>query len=149
MKQLVIRRKIVSDTVRELQKEHAKKKTFPILSELSKVFKAEMADFSKLFIVLDALDECNSDTRPELLSELASLGPQLHLLVTSRPNIGTVMQIFPKPIRLEIRASGKDMEKYLEKRIRMNENLREQVKGKFRKEITKAIIDKAKGMYVS
>ena len=65
-----------------LYRRHSKKQTRPTLGELSKLLQSEVRHISKVFIVIDALDECPESNRtresflagPKLFSLLRSLG---------------------------------------------------------------------------
>src|SRR5438046_8080422 len=58
LQQLAQRRSDVSDNIRNLYNNHIKKNTRPSLSEYSKLLKTEAYSLSRVFIVIDALDEC-------------------------------------------------------------------------------------------
>ncbi|KAJ4423002.1 hypothetical protein N0V82_002396 [Gnomoniopsis sp. IMI 355080] len=61
----------------------------PSMEDLERVLKTAMEDFSNVFIIVDALDECPISERGEVLGVIQRLkdsGPaNLHLLLTSRP----------------------------------------------------------------
>lgn len=120
----------------------------PTSGELSSLLQAEARNFSKLFIVIDALDECPSvdDMTSKFLLELQKTSP--HLLVTSRPHLKSVIEQFlPNAIRLEIRAHDEDIKRYLDEQFRKKHVLRLLVKDT--KEIIKKITEKAEGMSVT
>lgn len=110
-----------------------------------------MGRYSKVFIVIDALDECADDggAREILLSEFNALQTTnpMNLIVTSRP-ILKIEQKFQKAIQLEIRASDSDVQKYLEGQmsrlascVTRNISLQETIKS--------GIVKAVDGMYVS
>ena len=98
---------------------------------------------SKVFIIVDALDECREDdaTRALLLQVLRSLPLQVNLMVTSR-NLPSIGRDFEGAKRLHIRAKDDDMKVYIEGRIafgpRHLKNLQEAIVNK--------IVKNAKGM---
>jgi hypothetical protein len=56
--------------------------------------------FSRVFVIIDALDECDSAQRVTLLRILTEFGPSIRVLVTSRPepDIEGVLESYPKII---------------------------------------------------
>jgi hypothetical protein len=57
-----------------------------MIDEYSSLLQTEVRRFPKVFIVIDALDECpeSNGTRASFLAEIRKLQPNIHLLVTSR-----------------------------------------------------------------
>jgi Cdc6-like AAA superfamily ATPase len=151
LKQLLQELRFIPEGLKNLYEYHIAKNTFPTLDEVSKILNSEMARYSKVFIVIDALDECADDdgAREILLSEVNALQTTnpMNLMVTSRP-ILKIEQKFQKAMQLEIRASDADVQKYLEGQmsrlascVTRNISLQETIKS----EIVKAV----DGMYVS
>jgi hypothetical protein len=138
----------VSPKLIELYKKHRGENSRPSLDDISQLLLSESSHFSKLFIVIDAIDEC-SDTKilVKLFKELAKLRPILRLLVTGRPNIRTVEAIYPDCTLLRIKANEEDVRTYLESRI----NEAEILKSYFDEDLNETvvedrIIEKADGM---
>ena len=81
---------------------------------------AEIAlGFSSIFLIVDALDECNSidGTRTSLVSSLRKyLHQGAHLLFTSRPS-GDIESLFKDCPQLEIRASERDIRCHVSSRL--------------------------------
>lgn len=84
----------IPDTVHGLHKKHRTKGTRPSVEEMTKVLRSTVAHFSRLFIVIDALDECLITTISRLLDEIFGLQMKndLSFLATARfipePNHG-------------------------------------------------------------
>jgi hypothetical protein len=118
--------------VKSLYTRHKNNNTRPTLDELSKMLESEIALYSKIFIVLDALDECREEdaTRAKLLKTLLSLPKHVHLMVTSR-NISSITREFEGMDRIDIRGTDEDVRTYIEGRIalapRHIQNLRETI----------------------
>ena len=123
----------------------------PTLAECANLLQSEVRGFSKIFIVIDALDDCpeSNGTRMSFLMEIRKLQPNIHLLVTSR-YIPSIEREFEKAARLEICASDGDVRKYLECRIASEPQLVRHVKmdPTLQDTIINALVEKAKGMYV-
>jgi hypothetical protein len=61
-----------------------RKRTCPSLADFTRLLQKEAQRFSRIFIVIDAVDECRDDnTRDSLFSEITKLKPYLHLLITA------------------------------------------------------------------
>lgn len=83
LQQLVGKRLSVSRDVRKLYEEHHSRGSLPGTEAIFYALSTEIATCTKIFIVVDALDEVESRTRAELLDVLRSL--EVNLLITSRP----------------------------------------------------------------
>jgi Cdc6-like AAA superfamily ATPase len=149
LKQLVQGQLSVPESVKSLYERH-KDKARPSLDEILKVFYAVVADYSRTFIVIDALDECqvSGGVRSKLLSELFHLQAQTEasLFATSR-FIPEIEKEFKGSMSLEIHASDEDVQRYLDGHmsqlpsfVSRSSDLKEEIKS----EIIKAV----DGMYV-
>ena len=110
---------------------------------------SEISHFSKVFIIVDALDECPEGTRKHFLTEVRRLLPNVRLLITSR-YIRDIENEFKDAACLEIRASDEDIKSYLETRIEGQLPLARytKVNHPLRNDILNTIVEKASGMYV-
>ncbi|KAL2671363.1 hypothetical protein Neosp_013948 [[Neocosmospora] mangrovei] len=110
----------------------------PSLDELSGTLQSVAAAFSRVFIVVDALDECQASDgcRARILSELFKLqaGCGVNIFATSR-FIPDIVDTFENGTTLEIRASSEDVERYVKGRmehlqpfVRRNKQLQEEIK---------------------
>lgn len=150
LKQLVQARPSLHEPTKKSYAEHAKKGTRPSVDEIFQILQETMASYKTVYLVVDALDECeDSDgTRRELLTRLNSLqsSRDVRAMITSRP-IPEIMAMLPKAIRLEIQASREDVEQFvagqmyrMPRCIRGDSELQAAMKG--------SITDAARGMYV-
>jgi hypothetical protein len=149
LRQLVEVNRDLSDQVTALHKSHESKQTRPSLSEFSNVLESEVTRFSKVFFVVDALDEYNEidGSRHHLLDELRKIESHIFLLVTSR-DIGTIKQDMGDAMRLEIRARDEDIQIYLQARIQSERRLRKLTETDeiLQRDIITTIAEKAQGM---
>ena len=147
MQQLVQRKPVVSDEIASLYHSHIKERTRPTLSKWSELLQSEVRRFSKVFIVVDALDECLESTRDNFLVEIRRLQPSIHLLVTSRYN-ATIECESDKAARVEIRANDEDVKRYLKDRIERECQLVHQVRKdpSLQELIINTIVENSKGM---
>jgi Cdc6-like AAA superfamily ATPase len=104
-------------TVKELYDRHKTKRTRPSLDEISRSLQAVTTLYSRVFLIVDALDECqvSDGRRQRFLAGLFSLYTKCgaNLFVTSRP-ISSIEKEFKGNPMLEIRANDKDVRRYLE-----------------------------------
>ena len=132
-----------------LYEAHTLSQTRPSITEYMELLRLAVRSYSKVLVIIDALDECNEDdgTRKALISELRKLQPQLSLLVTSRdiPNLQRQLQ---DAARLEILASDDDIRHYIEERISISDRLSMYVKkdSSLRELMIETVTKNAKGM---
>jgi ankyrin repeat protein len=118
---------------------------------------SQIKSFDRVFIVIDALDECvdnpETNTRNNFLKAIQQLPQRVHILFTSRPVI-SIEQRVKADRQLEIVANNDDLRKYLESRINAFENLRHlvdigvQKDSSFLDNILRTIVKKSQGMQV-
>ena len=148
LQQLIKQQSAISDSIIALYNHHYNRKTRPSLAEYSRSLQSEIDYFSKVFIIVDALDECSEGTRKHFLAEVQKLLPNIRLLVTSR-HIRDIENEFKEAAWLEIRASGEDIKSYLEACIEGQFPLARYAKEKrtLRDDILNTVVEKANGMY--
>jgi NACHT domain len=153
LKQLVQELPSVPDSVKGLYSTHHDRKTRPSFDEISRTLLAMMDNFSRVFIIIDALDECGDDngTRMKILSGIRNIQGKcdVKLMATSR-FVATIMQEFEGDIMLEVRAHDEDVGKYLGCRLASERQLVPHVRRDptLRDAIVNALVKKAEGMYV-
>jgi hypothetical protein len=103
--------------VKDLYDRHKTKRTRPSLREILDALQAVTALYSKVFIVVDAFDECqvSDNCRTKFLSEIFSLQTKcvLNFFATSR-FVPDIAEKFNESTQLEIRASDQDIQRYLD-----------------------------------
>ena len=117
LRQLVPDQSPIGESVRRLYEHHSKKNTRPLLGEIFTTLKSAVKNYSRVYLVVDALDECptKDGTRSKLLVKIRDLqkekGTDLRLMVTSR----VILEIekFKEALRLEVRASDEDVKKFI------------------------------------
>jgi hypothetical protein len=118
LKQLSQHRPTLPESVVALYNQKKKKQARPSVDELSAVFLSVITEYTKAFVVIDALDECQEfgGCRSRILTELFNLTRSgANLFVTSRFNREVEGKFDPMQVQsLEIRASKQDVEMYLE-----------------------------------
>ncbi|KAI9777066.1 MAG: hypothetical protein M1839_009117 [Geoglossum umbratile] len=149
LQQLIQREGHVSSELMGVYQHHTAKQTRPTINECSKLLQAEVLGYSRVFVVVDALDECTEGTRDSLLTELRGIHPTISLLVTSR-HIPTIEREFGNVARLEIQANDGDIRLYLESRIKKEGRLKRHVAADpaLRDTVINTILARAKGMFL-
>jgi hypothetical protein len=149
LKQLALGQSLL-ESLKSLYNSHRHKRTRPSLDEISRSLQSAAVKYSRVFIVVDALDECQASDgcRSRFLLEIFALQAKCraNIFATSRfiPEITTK---FNQSMLIEIRASDEDVLRYLEGHmgqlpsfVERNRQLQEEIKTK--------ISDAVDGMYV-
>ena len=151
LKQLTQGLPSVPQSIQQLYEDHQYKRTRPSFDEISQVLQSIVHDYSKVFIVVDALDECkvSDGGRDQFMIELFSLQTtnMINLFVTSRFIPDIIKEFEARSTQKEIRASSDDLEKYLDGNIpKLPSFVSRNVD--LQKEIKSAIITAVDGMCV-
>lgn len=121
----------------------------PSLDEIAQALRTSTGIFSKVFIIVDALDECSEikGSRTIMLEELGVLSNMANIMITSRPHVN-VEEYFQSIQNLEIIASDHDVRRYVEQRISGAPRLARIVKSEtgLKQRITDAVAESIKGM---
>ena len=152
LKQLIGRERILIN-VREAYQE-AKMKfggRGPRLADLMDMLKIAIASLPRVFICLDALDECLPKYLPELLESLRALiqeCPKTRVFITGRPHIGEdVQRYFPKAVVVPISPNADDVQNYVE--MRLSRDPEPDAMNKYlRADIVRVIREKISNMWV-
>jgi hypothetical protein len=116
LKQLIQQQPDIPQPVKDLYDNNLKIPTRPSLEDISKSLLTTIKTcYSRVLIVVDALDECEGRACADLLSKIRDLQAQsdTKLMATSRLIAG-ITQEFKDYISLEIRARKGDIEQYLD-----------------------------------
>ncbi|KAK0706743.1 nucleoside phosphorylase domain-containing protein [Lasiosphaeria miniovina] len=152
LKQLSQKRASLPNEVKTLHDKHKSTRTRPSVEEILKTLNHVVTDYSRVFIIIDALDECEAfdGCRARLLTEIFNLqaGSDANVFATSR-FIPEVNEKFKgSSISLEIRASDEDVGAYLHSHmsrlpafVGRSPELQEEVRS--------GIIQSVQGMYVA
>lgn len=107
LKQLLIKNAWLPKAVKDIHDASQKKGTRPSYGELCNALDSAISNYSKTFIVLDALDESDYAVR-RTLSKVMELQNRYHIHLLAK---------FEDCPHLEIRANSDDVEKYLQGHI--------------------------------
>ncbi|KAJ7016332.1 hypothetical protein C8F04DRAFT_1202503 [Mycena alexandri] len=148
-RQLVLDKDIGS-IAETLYKQHQGKGTAPSLEEVVNVLNSGLEEFSQVFIIVDAMDEYPDFQRKILLKQLAALGTNVNVMITSRPNISADSSSFPNLEILDIQAAVGDIQAFINAQIESSPYLPKHIQRKpeLREEILTKVIDTADGMFL-
>jgi hypothetical protein len=132
-----------------LYEEHVNKGKRPSLEELLIVLLSIFASFKRVFIVFDALDECNQKgQRDKFLPLFHSLGEGgANLFITSRYYPEDIQVSFKNVPRIKIMASGEDIKSYILQKLEENPRVKRLAeKAKCEDRIISELNERANGM---
>ncbi|KAH9882828.1 hypothetical protein J1614_000194 [Plenodomus biglobosus] len=148
-RQLVEQTHPIPQEVKTYRDRWAEKKSRPSPEDRVALVKDVALRFSKTYIFVDALDECPERNRDDFLRMLGMLEPFTRLFITSRPHL-ELQTRFANLTHIEIAASQKDIQIYVESEIRANHRL-SLLTAKdttLKAQIIETISRKAKGMFL-
>ncbi|KAH0551181.1 hypothetical protein GP486_007489 [Trichoglossum hirsutum] len=148
LKQLVQKRASVPESIKTLYERHNCERTRPSFDEILEALKSITTQYSRVLIMIDALDECgDSDSeRQRFLSAIFNLQAKTgaNIFATSRIN-NNIAKLFEVSLSLQICAKNEDIESYLNGRMSLLQSdiLDDTLRGMIRKEVIRAV----DGMY--
>jgi hypothetical protein len=147
-RQLVFAKSIPS-MLHNLYAAHREKRTRPSLDDDYAVLRSAISEYSKVFILVDALDEYPERERNILLRRLAALGATVNLMLTSRPHVKIDDVIPDSDVEaLEVRATDEDVRLYVDAQISLSPRLLKfaSCRPGLREEIQTEIVRRSDGM---
>ncbi|KAJ6545367.1 hypothetical protein B0H19DRAFT_861021, partial [Mycena capillaripes] len=140
----------VGISAKRLYRQHHEKGTTPSLGESSEVLTSIIEHYSRVFIVVDAVDEYPELQRRILLQYLTAIQPVVKLMITSRPHISFDSLALSNVEILHVSAKTEDIREYVNTQIdlfpRLSKHIQRQ--SELRGEIHAAITDAADGMFL-
>jgi hypothetical protein len=124
LKQIIQYHPLASESIKAFCEEFRDKRRRPRLNNLIDALRSEIQTFSKVFFVIDALDECPEDYQGRLIAVFESISSTVYLMVTSRP-LDLIKQQFQSACHLDINAEDGDVRKYINNRIRRGQTKNE------------------------
>jgi len=120
VKQLSLQRKS-SDNVQQLYDDCKKGKCRPDADSLGATLRTICKHFKRVFLILDALDECEEKVRKSILSPLHGLDKSIcRFFLTSRPHLSDLQRDFCGSPQIEIKANHSDIKLLIRKGIENN-----------------------------
>ncbi|PON28791.1 hypothetical protein TGAM01_v202638 [Trichoderma gamsii] len=120
LKQLIQKQRRIPDCVQILYDEYNEIQKRPSLTELLEALHSVSSLYSKVFILVDALDECQETDgcRKSFLSEILKLQREtnVNIFATSR-FVQEIADTFDQSVHFEIRAKDEDVQAFLDSRM--------------------------------
>ncbi|KAK7038242.1 ankyrin repeat domain-containing protein [Favolaschia claudopus] len=141
--------KPLSPAEMQVYAKHREQRTRPSLHEVDSILRSTLSQFSRAFVVIDALDEYPEVSREVLLRHLSSLPANTSLMLTSRPHI-TIKHVITEWDTMEIRATEDDIRRYVDAQISRSARLCGHIKNQpvLRDEIEANIVQRCGGMFL-
>jgi len=124
LKQLLVRGEVLEHVQKAFQK--AKKEVGGRglrLPDMVQMLKQAVATLPKVFICIDALDECLPKNLLELLGSIKDIlgeSPRMRIFVTGRPQVeAEIIRVFTS-VTIPISPKAHDIKRYLEKKLEMD-----------------------------
>jgi hypothetical protein len=121
LKQLVQGQPSLPEIVKDLYNRHKSAQTRPLLDELLSTLHDVTALYSRTFFIIDALDECHVSRRDRatFLRGIFSLQAKTGANIFATSRFAQEIEVeFHESIKLEIRATDTDVQKYLDDKLR-------------------------------
>ncbi|KAL4929897.1 uncharacterized protein BDV17DRAFT_290253 [Aspergillus undulatus] len=116
LKQLTCQMPSLPDEVKKLYELYRVQKTTPRKYYLIQTLVSISSSFPRVFVVVDAIDECPDDSRADFIDAIMKIKPWANILVTSRP-IASIERLLHWDLREPIRAIDEDITTYIEAEI--------------------------------
>jgi len=132
----------------EMADDLMKGKPLPSWKDMADLFINLCSAGRPVFIVLDALDECDAVANRKPILELikAIKTSPARLVITSRPYPPDVDEVLGDCPQVLVEASDKDIEKYVKEQIEDNVEMRRMLDDELKGLIVKSILQKSQGM---
>ena len=151
LKQLLVRGEVLEHVQKAFQK--AKKEVGGRglrLPDMVQMLKQAVATLPKVFICIDALDECLPKNLLELLGSIKDIlgeSPRMRIFVTGRPQVeAEIIRVFTS-VTIPISPKAHDIKRYLEKKLEMDTE-QYAMSDRLRADILRVIPERISGMCV-
>lgn len=147
--QLLRNRETLSEDVIGVYNRCIQRKTYPGVKDTFGILQSQIRKFSRVFVIVDGLDERQEKFREDMVQEIKKLGSTISLMVTSRfeSDKGDIV----KEETIQILASTDDMKALIHSRISRSSRLLRHLQEdeELRELIMVTVAEKAKGMSVA
>ncbi|KAJ7117132.1 hypothetical protein C8R44DRAFT_593899, partial [Mycena epipterygia] len=146
-RQLVLGKPIHPE-VHALYEKHREQQTRLTLDEVYKTLSLSVAQYSKVYLIVDAVDEYPEEQRTILLESLAAIDG--NVMLTSRPHIDPDSTALPNLQLVEIQATEDDMQQYIATQISKSTRLSKHIRTRpeLADEIQSKILTNVNGMFL-
>ena len=121
--------------------------TKPTLKDVETLLISICGTFDKVYIIIDALDECNLTQRKVLLPLFSVLQKaSVNILATSRPHSQDLERTLGNQIKIDVRAAESDIQRYVSVQVEEDEDLMDLLADELREKIVSTLVNKSNGM---
>ena len=149
LEQLLQKRSIVPVQVRKAFEVHSGRSSYPSLPEYIELLQTQMESFTRVYVIIDALDECTqvNRVRDELFEGVMTLPTSTSIMVTSRyvPDIEILLE---GAVRLDIRAHDEDVYLHVVSRLKAEKNWSRRIRldAELQSKIACSVVERTHGM---
>ena len=149
VRQIIGRTKTLPKELATMHEELSNQNRRPSFDELKRLLVAVCNQYTRTYILVDALDECEASRERRLLLPLLESLPNAptRLFVTSRPNSEDISQSFHNASQIDIEAPESDIRGYIMERIDERRDSACPLAPELKEEIISTISTRASGMY--
>jgi len=151
VKQLTLRKPSMLAYIQRLYEECDRGKIRPDITKLTEALRNLCTGYKRIYVVIDALDECDEKSRKSLLAQFNKVDQSVaRFFLTSRPHLSEMQKKFEGFPQVEIKAKNSDIREFILSNIRENDNLSEFIEDtiQLEDEIITTITSKAGEMLV-
>lgn len=147
LRQLSALRTSLPESIIQLHTRFEKRQQEMQIEDLRATLLSVCQEFHRTFIVIDALDESDTEDRRTLLSSLKGLSTaSTSYFLTSRPHIDDVKKCFGNCAQIRVEAVDSDIRAYLAYKIHNASDLEDFLDDELREEIMATILRGSQGM---
>jgi hypothetical protein len=150
LQQLIIQRGTIPDQIKNAYVAHSRKQTAPSFPEYLDLLQGQMQAFTRVYIIIDALDECTeaNGVREELLEGILQLPTFTSVMITSR-YIPGIEGYFQDALRLDISAHDDDIHLHVRSRLAKEKTWARRIRldAILQTRIANSVVERASGMY--
>lgn len=149
LRQIASHKSVLPVSLDELCTKFRDRNRKPQIQDLELALLHVCQDFDRVFIAIDALDECDEAMRRKtFLLSLAKLQqtPRIRLFITSRPHLEDIRKALDPALQVKVQASDADLRKYLRKKIEESGNA-DIIDEDFRQHLIETVAKGAQNMY--
>ena len=152
LKQLLVRGEVLEHVQKAFQKAKMEVGGRGLrLPDMVQMLRQAVATLPKVFICIDALDECLPKNLLELLGSINDIlqeSPRIRIFVTGRPQVETdITRAFTTSVTVPISPKAHDIKRYLEKKLEMDTE-QYAMSDRLRADILRIIPERISGMCV-
>ncbi|KAF8245541.1 hypothetical protein K440DRAFT_587008, partial [Wilcoxina mikolae CBS 423.85] len=137
-------------SIETLYEHFVKEDKSPTLADMQGIIITTAKGFKQIYIILDALDECDEDNqRDKIISFVEHISQRpFKVIVTSRPHPRDIQHAFGTELQVEILATADDMEAVIRNKISQKAARGSRINPQLANDIVKVLLEQAEGMFL-